>query len=98
VLPELAIEKNLVFYYPLPMYFWFSRTEEGRRLAARAEEGMWAMIADGTYDRIFDAHQRHKIETLRLAKRRTLAIPNPLLGPETPLADRRLWFDPRSYR
>jgi ABC-type amino acid transport substrate-binding protein len=96
-LPDLAIEQNLVFYYPLPMYFWFSRNDSGRRLAARAEEGMRAMIADGTYDRIFDKHQRHKIETLRLKSRRVLAIENPLLGSETPFGDKKLWFDPKTY-
>jgi ABC-type amino acid transport substrate-binding protein len=97
-LPDLAIEQNLLIYYPLPMYFWFTRTESGRRLAARAEEGMKAMIADGTYDRIFDKYQRHKIESLRLKNRRLLAIDNPLLGPETPFADKKLWFDPKTYR
>lgn len=97
-LPDLFIEEGIVFYYPLPMYFWFAKTDEGRRLAQRAEEGMRAMIADGTYGAIFDRHQRHKIEALRLKQRRQLRIPNPFLGPETPFADKRLWFDPATYR
>jgi len=97
-LPALAIEENLIFYYPLPMYFWFAKTEEGRRLAARAEEGMRRMIDDGTYARIFDKYQRSKIERLRLRQRRILSIGNPLVGPETPFADKRLWFDPKTYR
>lgn len=97
-LPDLFIEESIVFYYPLPMYFWFPRTAEGKRLAARAEEGMREMIADGTYDAIFDRHQRHKIERLRLKHRRLLHVPNPYLGPETPFADKRLWFDPATYR
>jgi ABC-type amino acid transport substrate-binding protein len=95
---NLHIEETLVFYYPFPMYFWFPKTAEGRRLAARAEEGMRMMIKDGTYDRIFDKYQRHKIETLRLRERRLLKINNPLLGPETPFADKRLWFDAQTYR
>ncbi|HEX7192643.1 MAG TPA: hypothetical protein VF381_13835 [Thermoanaerobaculia bacterium] len=95
---HLAIEKTIVFYYPLPMYFWFPKTEEGRRLAARAEEGMRMMIADGTYDQIFDRYQRRKIETLRLKERRLFAIDNPFVGPETPFADKKLWFDPKTYR
>lgn len=94
----LAIEDTILFYYPLPMYFWFPRTDEGRRLAARAEEGMRMMIADGTYDRIFDRHQRWKIERLHLKTRRMFTIPNPFVGPETPFADKRLWFDPKTYR
>ena len=97
-LPELAIEKNLILYYPLPMYFWFARTAEGRRLAARAEEGMRAMIADGTYDRIFDKYQRRKIEDLHLKTRRIFRINNPFAGPETPFNDKRLWFDPKTYK
>ena len=97
-LPDLAIEDSIVFYYPLPMYFWFPKTDEGRRLAARAEEGMRMMIADGTYDRIFDKYQRHKIERLRLKERRIFRIANPFVGPETPFADKRLWFDPRTYK
>lgn len=97
-LPDLAIEEHLVFYYPLPMYFWFSKTAEGKRLAARAEEGMRMMIADGTYDRIFDRYQRGKIERLRLKERTIYRIDNPNLGAETPFRDKRLWFDPRTYR
>jgi hypothetical protein len=97
-LPDLAIEENLILYYPLPMYFWFSRNEAGRRLAARAEEGMRMMIADGTYDAIFDKYQRSKIERLRLRQRRIFRIENPNVGPETPFGDKRLWFDPKTYR
>jgi ABC-type amino acid transport substrate-binding protein len=97
-LPDMEIEERIVFYYPLPMYFWFPRTDEGRRLAARAEEGMRMMIADGTYDRIFDAYQRRKIERLRLKERKIFRISNPFVGPETPFADKRLWFDPQTYK
>ena len=97
-MPDLKIEENLIFYYPLPMYFWFSKTDEGRRLAARAEEGMRVMIEDGTYDKIFDKYQRHKIERLRLNGRKVFRIDNPFVGPETPFADKRLWFDPQSYK
>lgn len=95
---RLAIEQTILFYYPLPMYFWFPKTEEGRRLAARAEEGMRMMIADGTYDQIFDRYQRKKIETLRLKERKLFTIRNPNVGPETPFADKKLWFDPQTYR
>ena len=30
---------TICFYYPLPMYFWFSKTEQGRA-RPRAEEEM----------------------------------------------------------
>ena len=95
-MPDLHIEESLLLYYPLPMYFWFSKTPEGQRLADRAREGMMGMIEDGTYDSIFMEYQRHKIETLGLKQRRIFEVENPLLGPETPFADKRLWFDPRT--
>lgn len=97
-LPDLRIEDSIILYYTLPMYFWFPRNEEGRRLAARAEEGMRMMIADGTYDAIFDKYQRHKIERLHLKTRKIFRIDNPNVGPETPLADKKLWFDPATYK
>jgi len=94
----LVIEDSIVLYYPMPMYFWFPKTDEGRRLAARAEEGMRMMIADGTYNRIFDNYQRQKIERLRLKGRRIFRIANPFLGAETPFGDKRLWFDPQTWK
>jgi ABC-type amino acid transport substrate-binding protein len=97
LMPELFIEDSICFFYPHPMYFWFSKTEEGKHLAARAEEGMRMMIADGTYDMIFNKYQQHKIEQLHLKTRKMFSIRNPLLGPETPFNDKRLWFDPKTY-
>lgn len=97
-MPDLHIEKTLLLYYPLPMYFWFSRTDEGRRLAARVEEGLQAMIRNRTFFAIFDKYFRSNIERLRLKSRRIFKVENPNLGPETPLDDRRLWFDPQTYR
>ena len=95
---DLRVEDSLILYYPCPMYFWFAQTPEGRRLAARAEAGMRLMLADGSYDEVFGRFQRSKIERLHLKTRTTYRIENPFLGPETPLADKRLWFDPRTYR
>lgn len=97
-LRDLYIEDTILVYYPLPMYFWFPKTAEGRRLAARAEEGMWMMIKDGTYDAIFDKYQRSKIERLHLKDRKIFRISNPFVGPETPFNDKRLWFDPKTYK
>jgi len=93
-LPELVIEDTLILYYQLPMYFWFSQTAAGERLAARVREGMLGMIEDGSYDRIFFQYQGDKIERLHLKTRRVFKIENPNLVAETPFADQRLWYDP----
>ncbi len=92
-MPALHIESDILIYYPLPMYFWFANTDEGRLMAARVEEGMRMMLDDGTYDNIFEEYQRENIDMLRLGQRRLFKLHNPLLVPETPLQDKRLWFD-----
>jgi hypothetical protein len=96
-LPALVIERELLFYYPLPMYFWFSKTDGGRRLATRAEAGMRMMIADGTYDRIFDKYQRPRIERLRLKQRRLFVIDNPFVSAAAQ-KDRRFLFNPKTWK
>jgi hypothetical protein len=91
-LPDLAIEQRLLLYYPLPMYFWFPKTDEGKRMAERSREGMLRMIEDGTYEEIFQKYQGSKIEKLHLQDRLMIKIPNRGLPPETPFNDLRLWF------
>ena len=96
-MPDICIETNLIFYYPMPMYFWFSKNEEGKQLAARVEEGMRAMIEDGSYDKIFTEYQDYKINRLNLKGRKVFEINNPFVGPETPFEDKHLWFTPETY-
>jgi ABC-type amino acid transport substrate-binding protein len=97
-MPDLHIEETMMLCCPMPMYFWFSKTAEGRRLAARAEEGMRMMIKDGTYDGIFKRYYGRTIKRLNLKERRIFRINNPFLVPETPLSEERLWFDPQTYK
>ncbi len=93
-MPDLHIEETILLYYPLPMYFWFSNTPAGARLAERAKAGMLMMIDDGTYDAIFLKYHRKDIKKLNLKGRKIFKIENPLLAPETPFDNKRLWYDP----
>lgn len=93
--PDLRIESHILIYYPMPMYFWFSRTDTGRKLAARVEEGMWSMINDGSYDQIFEQYHGRKIEMLGLEQRTLIKLQNPYFTPpERPYSDQRLWLSP----
>ena len=91
---DLAIEKNLLLYYPIARYFWFSNSEEGRRLAQRVREGMTLMIEDGTLDRMFEKSHARLFKALGLHKRKLFKLKNPFMAPQVPLADNRLWFSP----
>lgn len=90
--PDLQIETTLLIHYPLPVYIWFQRSPAGAKLSARLEEGLRAMIADGTYDAIFRKYYRANLAELDVAHRRVLQLDNPLLPADTPLGDPRLWL------
>lgn len=92
--PRMAIENELLLYYPLPVYFWFPRSDEGRRHAQRVEEGMHALIADGTLDRLFAEEYGPTIKRLHLDSRRTMRIANPNLSSGHPFDTKAYWFDP----
>lgn len=89
--PDLAIERRLLLYYPLPRYFFFPRTAEGERLAQRAEEGLRLLIKNGKFEKRYQVFKKSILNELNLGGRRVFKISNPQLPAETPLAERALW-------
>lgn len=83
--PNLRIEPNLLLYYPMPAYFWFSKDETGKKLAERVEIGMQMMQRDGSFDAIFQQYYADDLQQLQLSQRRLLKLDNPLLPADTPL-------------
>lgn len=90
---ELAIEETILIYYPWPRYFFCSNSSEGKKLAERVKVGLIKMMENGDYDRIFKKHFENKIKKLNLKKRKFFKLDNPLLTSETPLDNRKLWYD-----
>lgn len=82
-LPNLAIEKRLVLYYPWPYYFFVNKNNQ--KLAARIELGLRRMMKDGSFDRIFWQYNSAAIRKAKLHQRRIIRLFNPLLPPKTPL-------------
>ncbi len=93
-LPDLAIEKSLLLYYPMPGYYWFPNTPDGRLRARRVEAGMLAMMADGTLKRLFLQEYGPTLKQLDLPHRRLLKIDNSQLGPQEPLDNPAFWLNP----
>ncbi len=90
--PNLAIEKNLLIYYPWPYYFFFNKRDAA--LQQRVETGLRRMMKDGSFDAIFQKYNGAAILQADLKNRRVIRIANHLLPKETPLNDASLWFDP----
>ena len=92
--PQMALEPDLLLYYPLPRYFFARRDAEGRQLAQRITAGLEIMIRDGTLDQLFQRYKGKSIEQADLPHRRLIKIDNPGLPPETPLSRSELWYNP----
>ncbi|QDQ25585.1 amino acid ABC transporter substrate-binding protein [Chitinimonas arctica] len=90
--PNLAIEQSFLIRYDNPYYFFVAK--ENTRLAQRIEQGLRAMIKDGSFDEIFWRYNGEWIRRANVNERRVLHLQNSELPPQTPLADKSLWFDP----
>ena len=88
----LAVEKNLMLYYPAPGYIFVEKTNT--RLAKRFETGFKRIIDSGEFDRFFNNHPQiiEMKEQANMQNRTLIKLTNPLLSPLTPLEDKRLWF------
>jgi len=93
-LPGVAIEEHLLLHYPMPAYFWFPNTDDGRHRAERVREGLTQMLRDGTLQALFDEEFGPLIKRLDLDHRLVIELANPLLGDNEPLDDPSLWYKP----
>jgi hypothetical protein len=82
----------LVLRYPAPVYCFVSRNRP--ELAARIGRGLFRLLERGESERMLRRFHAEAFALARLPKRRVIDLHNPLLPPETPLADARLWFKP----
>lgn len=91
--PGLLIEKKFMLYYPMPRYFFVSRTAEGERMAARIEDGLQRLRRSGEFERRYQGWKKLVLKDIPLSGRTVFRLPNPELSPETPLADKFWWDD-----
>lgn len=91
-IPQLAVESDLMIYYPWPYYFFVNKDDDA--LAERLETGLRRMIANGQFDDIFWRYNGTSIERARLDRRRLIELDNHFLPEQTPLNDDSLWYRP----
>ena len=87
-----VIEPTLALHYPTAMYFFVNK--QRTELAADIRKGLDKALRDGSFQALFMQHFGEILKRSKLDQRRVLEMPNPLLPPETPLADARLWYRP----
>lgn len=86
----LVIEPNFVLQYPAATYFFVNQRDVilGRLLTT----GLEMAVADGSFDKLFNATYLDMLQQLGLNKRTLLTLKNPLLPIHTPLVDKALWY------
>lgn len=90
--PSIQIDEHILLYYPLPTYFWFHKTEEGKLLAKRVAEGFDEILRDGTYNGIFDRYFKETLKKLNLKNRTLIKIENPYLPSTVPFNKKEYWL------
>jgi hypothetical protein len=88
--PNLAIESKFALHIPLPTYFFVSPQKP--LLAKRINEGLWKLINNGKFEKLFLFHHKHIIETTNLKNRTIFSIPNPNLTEADPIDRKELWY------
>ena len=92
----LSIDNHLLLHYPTAFYFFTSRNRPD--LAADIEHGLEAMIADGSFQRLFEQYHGDTLRQANLHKRRIIELHNPDLPTATPFARKALWFQPKELK
>lgn len=88
---QLVVEDKLVLHYPTAIYFFVNKQDIA--LAQVIETGLNRAIADGSFDALFYERFGEVIKRCNLRGRTSIALNNPLLPPDTPLARKALWLD-----
>ncbi len=74
---QLIIEPTLVLKYPTYINFFVSKKVP--ELAKLIRSGMKKMIADGSFERLFNKYNGHNLQGLNLAKRQKLELKNDMV-------------------
>lgn len=91
---NLKIDDNILLYYPLPRYYWFSKSAHGDKLRERLEEGLKRIEENGTFYEIFDKYFAEDIKKLNLGDRTLIRLENPIYSEEYEKIDERYRFNP----
>jgi hypothetical protein len=87
---RLTVEPSVVLHYPTAIYFFVRKGNT--RLAADIRDGLEQMIADGSFDKLFDEWFGDTLRRSRLKDRRVFELRNPLMPAAMPVGRKNLWY------
>jgi hypothetical protein len=95
LLDNIVIEKNLVLHYPIAYFYYVNK--RNHLLAKDLQNGLEKMLADGSFDRLFNEYNSKQIALAEFHKRKVIHINNPFLPVGTYNKYKNFWFDPKDY-
>jgi hypothetical protein len=87
---SLSIADNVMLYYPLPVYFFVTKTKP--ELANLLEKGLLLAIKDGSFKELFEEKMGDFIVKGKLETRTLITLKNPDLPPNTPFIETNWWL------
>lgn len=90
----LEVDEHIVIHYPTAFYFFTSRARAD--LATAIERGLETMIADGSFEALFQQYHGETLKRAGLERRRVIELENLDLPPQTPFQREELWYRPNA--
>ena len=87
---RLMVAPGIVLRYPTAIYFFVRKGNT--RLAADIRDGLEKMIADGSFEKLFQQYYGDMIRRSSLKGRRVFELKNPVMPTGMPLERKNLWF------
>ena len=93
-MPELALYRDLLIYYPFPMYFFVK--SGNTELKQLIHQGLERAIDDGSFQAFMEQHPttRHLFPLSNWDRVPIIQLPNPFLSDDIDIYDRRYWLPP----
>jgi len=89
---SLAVDEHIAIHYPTAFYFFTSRARAD--LASNIERGLEKMVADGSFEALFQQYHGATLKKAGLERRQVIELENPDLPPQTPFQRAELWYRP----
>jgi hypothetical protein len=87
---RLMVEPSVVLRYPTAIYFFVRKGNT--QLAADITAGLEKMIADGSFEKLFQEYYGDMIRKSSLKDRRVFDMKNPYMPKDMPIGRKNLWY------
>jgi hypothetical protein len=94
ILTNVVIEQHLVLQYPIAYFFYVN--PRNAVLANDIQQGLEAMLRDGSFDKLFQEYNGKFIAKANLKNRHVIRVKNPFMTEETHRKFEHFWFNPET--